>query len=368
MSLKNLLTAIAHRGETGFDRVKQALGDRLQLDGRPHIHPYLGYGSAEFVWIMGRVLRSRPAALPEADDSLLDNLWRTYQLIESDEVPGARIQIHGFGASQVVTADEEGYFHVELRPAILPEAVAGWHEVALELLDEPDLAPASGRVLLPPAAAGFGVISDIDDTIIHSSATRLLEAVRLMFLENAATRLPFPGVAAFYEGLRRGSGRYPGPNPIFYVSSSPWNLFPMLTDFMAFNDIPLGPLFLQDYGIDADRFITGGHRDHKRQQIDRLLAAFPQLPFILIGDSGQKDPEIYREVVHDYPGRILAVYIRDVTGDRRDAAVHTIAADLQTQGVDLLLTEDTAGATQHAEAKGFVVGGEQGTGNGEQPS
>jgi phosphatidate phosphatase APP1 len=100
----------------------------------------------------------------------------------------------------------------------------------------------------PPPSAQFGVISDIDDTVIRTDATRLLRMLKRTLLENARTRLPFEGVAEFYSGLHaRRTVR--ALNPVFYVSSSPWNLYAVLTDFLEHQGIPLGPLMLRDWGI-----------------------------------------------------------------------------------------------------------------------
>jgi len=95
-------------------------------------------------------------------------------------------------------------------------------------------------VLVPSGAATFGVISDLDDTVIQSRITSFLHAVRTVMLGNARTRLPFPGVSAFYQALERG-GDGARTNPIFYVSSSPWNIHDIIADFMDIQRIPRGP-------------------------------------------------------------------------------------------------------------------------------
>jgi phosphatidate phosphatase APP1 len=156
-------------------------------------------------------------------------------------------------------------------------------------------------------------------------------------------------VAAFYRALQCGPSGSP-TNPIFYVSSSPWNLYDMLEDFLDLHGVPEGPLFLKDWSPTTLR----DHDRHKIGVIRTLLATYPDLPFVLIGDSGERDPEIYRQVVREYPGRVRAIYIRDVTTRERDAAVHVIAGELKDLGVDMLLTTDTAEAAEHAAQKGLI--------------
>ena len=103
------------------------------------------------------------------------------------------------------------------------------------------------------------------------------------------------------------------------MSSSPWNLYDLLVDFLDLNGIPAGPLMLRDFGLRYEPTAGSGHLGHKLKEMRQILQAYPQLQFILIGDSGQEDPEIYREVVKEFPGRILAIYIRDVQlPDRKD--------------------------------------------------
>jgi phosphatidate phosphatase APP1 len=219
--------------------------------------------------------------------------------------------------------------------------------------------------LLPPRAE-FGVISDVDDTVLVSEVRNLVRMARLTFLNNARTRLPFPGVAQFYRALQRCAGATGTDatattatcyNPIFYVSSSPWNLYDLLVDFMALNDIPPGPLFLRNYGIDAPMPETRGHHGHKLARIEELFAVYPELPFVLIGDSSQQDPEIYAEVVRRYGDRVRAIYIRDVVArSRRDTQVVRLGEETATHGVPMLLVPDTAAAEAHARSLGLIAG------------
>jgi phosphatidate phosphatase APP1 len=216
---------------------------------------------------------------------------------------------------------------------------------------ERDETTSTGKVLVPPDGAQFGVISDIDDTILQSSATDLFRMARLTFFNNAYTRTPFPKVSAFYRALERGAGGA-GPNPIFYVSSSAWNLYDLLDDFLRVHDIPEGPILLRDLGLDSEKLIASGH-DHKLEKIDEILSFYPRLAFLLIGDSGQRDPWIYREAVRRHPGRILAVYIRDVSSRRRDE-IAAIANELAEEKVDMLLVQDAEAAARHAAANGLI--------------
>jgi phosphatidate phosphatase APP1 len=132
----------------------------------------------------------------------------------------------------------------------------------------------------------------------------------------------------------------------------------VLTEFLEVQSIPLGPLTLRDWGITDQGVLPRGHGEHKLGAIRQILDAYPHLPFILIGDSGQEDPEIYRDVVHQYGSRILAVYIRNVTPDpARARAIGELAEEVRSVGSELMLSDDTLAAARHAAERGWV--GEQ---------
>jgi phosphatidate phosphatase APP1 len=254
--------------------------------------------------------------------------------------------------------DPEGYFEVTLRPTQDVPTGRLWHDVELELVEEGKLAGvsvvATGEVMIPdPAKAAFGVISDVDDTILKTGATNLLRMARITFLNNARTRLPFKGVAALYQALQRGASGT-AEHPLYFVSSSPWNLYDLLVDFCEVHDIPRGSFMLRDLGIDREKFIKSGHHSHKLEQIERILRFYPDLPFILIGDSGQQDPEIYRQVVEDFPERILAIYIRDVSEDARDGDMQALIEEVAQKNIPMALVPDSIAAAEHAAARGFL--------------
>jgi phosphatidate phosphatase APP1 len=318
---------------------------------------YRGFGSHEEVFVSGRVLANRPIPAATASDAWWRNLASALRHLESDEVTGAEVRLSLHGVDHLAVTDDEGYFRAWLRPAAWPRETRLWHDVQAEVTRplHPDqhAVNATGSVIVPRGTAAFGVISDIDDTVIRTDATRLLSMLRRTLLENARTRLPFPGVAHFYGALHGGMQGTAG-NPLFYVSSSPWNLYPLLTDFLEHQHIPLGPLLLRDWGISERGVLPTSHGSHKLGAIRQILDCYPALPFILIGDSGQEDPEIYSAIVHDYGQRILAVYIRDVTHSGRARAITALAQEVAGAGSELLLASDTLECARHAARKGWI--------------
>ncbi len=355
---------MAARADDRFDALRRRFNRRLRRGDRFTIVAYRGYGSPRMgVRLRGRVLEGSPAAAAQDDDTLWDNLLAAYRRLESDEVAGATVEIDFCGATRHVQTDSEGFYDLTLEPASLAalQPDVPWQTGIVRLIDPFPTVPVEvAATALVPSRAEFGVISDIDDTVLVSEVRNLVRTARLLFLNNARTRLPFPGVPAFYRALQRCAGS-PEPataccNPIFYVSSSPWNLYDLLIDFMALNEIPAGPLFLRDFGLHAPAAETAGHHGHKLARIEEIFAAFPSLPFVLIGDSGQRDPEIYAEAVRRHGARVRAIYIRDVVeGSRRDLQVARLGQETAARGVPMLLVPDTAAAEAHARSLGLIT-------------
>jgi phosphatidate phosphatase APP1 len=270
------------------------------------------------------------------------------------------VQVNVYFQDQTITltTDKEGYFVLEVELRHTFEANQIWEEIKIELVEvkgkKQDKVQAIGKILIPPATVDFGVISDIDDTILQTKATELTKAIQLTFMRNAQTRLPFKGVSAFYQALQKGKDQATY-NPIFYVSSSPWNLYDFLKDFCQIRNIPQGVFFLRDLGLSQDKFLQSSHGDHKLAQIQRIMTMYNSMNFILIGDSGQHDPEIYLEAIKIYPNRILAIYIRDVSEKQRDEQIKSIVQEALSLGVPMLFVKDTLEAGEHAVAQGYIT-------------
>jgi phosphatidate phosphatase APP1 len=354
MSIWKRLLRVAARAESSFDTLKLKLDARLNRNAPISILTYIGHGTATMLRLHGRVVQNRQVEVATDDDSIWRNVLNMYRRLESDEIPYAKIRAKFGELEQTLTADDEGYFLVvfELDEPLSEET--NWREIELFYEDEHRQAQATGRVMIPPHSARLGVISDLDDTVIKTDVINLLKLARNTFFENAHTRLPFHGVAEFYTALQKAGGTF---NPIFYVSNSPYNLYDLLNDFFTVRGIPSGPIFLRDMGL-TETHLLASH-DHKYERIEHLLAMYPDLPFILIGDSGEKDAAIYLQAVQKYPQRIKAVYIRDVEpykpDTKRNEKVRQLAQLSQAAGVEMLLVADTAEAARHAVKIGLIA-------------
>ena len=374
----NRVSGLGTKLEDRLDALTYHLRKRTGSFDRVQILPYRGFGNSKEFYLKGRVLSDRErkpttrdikdaessqsstAASPQKTKEHKERVWRnvlaTYRRFNSVEVSRAVVRVTFGNETHDVLTNSDGFFELHLANN-QPATADPWREIKLELLSPKtsakDPVTSTALAIVPPATARFGIISDIDDTIILSHATSLLKVAYTTFLSSAHGRVAFPGVGAFYRALQTGTNDREF-NPIFYVSSGPWNLYDLLVDFMELNQIPLGPIMLQDYGLAEKQFISASHRDHKLAQIRKLLETYPDLPFILIGDSGQHDPEIYRKVLEEVPARIKAIYIRDVTPDTRDAEVRKLAEEVKQHGGELILVQNSLEAAKHAVERGFI--------------
>ena len=328
---------------------------------------YRGFGSPRAVWLTGRVLRQNELVSPADEAPFWDNLSASVSRFLTDEVGGITIRIETFGQVFRTVTNNEGYFDITIDPAIELPTGRAWFPVryALEGVLQPEGYEGisgsgtrevikDGQLTIAPAYSQFGVISDIDDTVLVTGATSFWQTLRLTFLENAFTRLPFAGVAAFYRALQGGAVTTLF-NPIYFVSSSPWNLYDLLIDFFRIQGIPKGPILLRDLELSASMLSQEGHHLHKMAMIQKVMAINPELKFVLLGDSGQQDPEIYADIIRYNPGRIVVAYIRDVSRESsRDKAVQHLIQTAAAHNVPMLLVPNTVAAAEHAAALGLI--------------
>ena len=308
------------------------------------IEAYVGHGGAEGVLVRGRVLDDPPPSVATEGEGVLPAVRRTLRGFATHELPGVPLRVSVAGAGVETESDEEGYFQVLLRPG--PDGLSSpWTRGVVELVG--DYRGVSGGhatpvdVRVPAPEARFGILSDVDDTILETGVQRAARMLRQTIAGSALTRSPFPGAAELYRDLAAGV------NPVFYVSSSPWNLHAFLIAFLRHRDFPLGPVLLRDL------LGTAAGAEQKAVRIRQVLDLHPQLSFVLLGDSGERDPEIYAEVVRAYPDRVLAVYIREVRLDPGDGRVEA-ATDGWDHDVPFVLAADSDVVRRHVAGLGLL--------------
>ncbi|WKN31549.1 DUF2183 domain-containing protein [Porifericola rhodea] len=341
-----------------FRKFKSFVKKKLGWVGKPIIQPYRGYGNHYQFFIKGRVIEDTGLSQPEESDSLWQNLLAMIKRYSSSGISEVEVYAEFNGETKKYVTDDDGFFIVN---QVVPQGVINdedWQPIRFYIKRNDRIYTESvGEILLTRKKAQFGVITDIDDTLLISHATNMRKKLRLMLFKNAKTRLPFDGVAAFYCALEKGTQNNDEKNfnPFFYVSSSEWNLYDLLTDFCLHHDLPKGPFLLREVKVSLKKIwkAGGGNHNHKLDKIRHILNLHEEREFILIGDSGQHDAEIYSQIVKEYAERINTIYIRDVKRSRHDA-VQKIADSLKEYNTEMILVEDTEAAAVDAIKKGYL--------------
>lgn len=358
--LSSTFRYILRKAKSPYKRARLILKKRLGWLGVPIIQPYMGFSNGQEVYLSGSVMEDKGLAKPKPEQSLGANMLAMVKRYISDEITGVRVKVSFLDHTEVVETNELGIFHCHIKLDTLrtdqPSFETGHYELLDEVVENQGSVVAEERVLMVSVGRPFGIISDIDDTIMVSHSTNTAKKLKLMLFKNAHTRVPFEGVAAFYRALQKGSAQHQGLNPLFYVSSSEWNLYDLLDDFMAFRNIPAGPFMLQELEHSIFHFWKsgGGTHEHKLKKILFLLSFFKDLDFILIGDSGQRDPELYLKAARQAPGRIKAVYIRSIGKAHKNRHVLDVVQEMKAMNIPMLLINNTEEAARHALLNGYI--------------
>lgn len=136
------------------------------------------------------------------------------------------------------------------------------------------------------------------------------------------------------------------------MSHSPWNLYRYLELFLRQNNFPKGPILLRSFG-DFLKKKSRHEKPQKQKEILHLLKTYPNLPFILIGDSGEQDPDIYIEIAEEFPDRISAIYLRRVKHKKKMLRVKALVENYKT--TEVLMVERSAKAIEYTRLHGFIV-------------
>ncbi|SFU63363.1 Phosphatidate phosphatase APP1 [Pontibacter akesuensis] len=331
-----------------LDAGREQLKENLHLLRPIMILPFYGYGSDTYVYLKGRVIEKDKKQNDGQEEHALEQSLSMLRRFALSAIPNIRLSVAFAGQQQEVETDKEGYFEVEFNTETPINYKETGYTVQLKLLErktDEDAMEAEGRIFVPQDDARFGVVSDIDDTVLVANATSTLGQLKRTLLQDAQERSPFPGIASLLQVLK---GRN---NPLVYVSSGQWNLYSFLVSFMEAHHIPKGPILLRDHGSENEE---DDKRQHKLEQIRAVLRTYPRLSFILIGDSGKDDPEIYRQVSQEFPDQVKCIYIRDVTEDGRAKEVQEICRQVEQQDVQMLLVKDSVAAAEHAFKHGYI--------------
>lgn len=352
-----------HAAARAEDRLNRILATALRRRGwTPRVLGYAGYGGEGWVRVLGRVLATRP---PEDDDgrggdddetpaaaALRDwtgpldrdqlreralTALRGWRAFISAPVTGVTVWVTVGDQVHELVSERGGYVDARL-PSDLPEGVHHVH-FSTQPPGRADADERVGRIVRAPvtiigSAQRDGVVSDIDDTVMVTSLPRPLIAAWNTFVLHEQARSPVPGMADLLTSIVKA---HEGA-PVLYLSTGAWNAAPTLTRFMVRHGYPAGPLLLTDWGPTNTGWFRSG-QEHKRAALRRLAEELPQVRWLLVGDDGQHDPEIYGEFAREHPEHVRAVAIRQLTAAEQvlsHALPVPVSASARAAGIDEL--------------------------------
>lgn len=359
----------------------------------PGIVGFGGHGSTRRARILGRVIMERTA---DQRSWLAERRgWR--QFFDA-QVPRQPVLVTVGRQRRITFADRGGYIDLTIEGHGL---TPGWHDAWIQVLHEGDLHAlgigegeslttqdalrlsgqtghgsqrirAGKPVCVSLRIAGdnekFGVVSDIDDTVMVTMLPRLLTAARHSFVDRMSSREAVPGMAGFLTCLADMAHRQASANtqalhrqasaestvpqasthtqathpqtkgkqtpvtsadpqnsqtsadsqhgalhaPLIYLSTGAWNVVPALRDFLGRLNYPRGGFLMTDFGPSNTGWFRSGF-EHKRRELRRLARMFPSMKWYLVGDDGQRDPEIYAEFAREHPENVAGIAIRSLS-------------------------------------------------------
>jgi len=317
------------------------------------IIPFGGYANDKTIHTQARVLENENIKHSE-NDGFFRNLYNSYKRFESDEIENAKVSFTIGNSETELTSDKEGYVYVNQEYQFKEiTKKTNWISVTYKLISTRSTGfEIEDFILKPSENSSFGIISDLDDTVIDTGISSFLKwrVIVNTFFKNSYHRFPLKGVLEFYQQLHKGKNGS-NENPFFYLSNSPWNIYNYLQRFLNKYNFPKGVLLLRDFGLENKRkksFMEG----NKYVKIKHILETYPKLKFILIGDAADIDAEIYLQIAKNFENQVLCIYIRTVNNKRKIQKVEKIIE--ATTNINIVLIESTEKAVIHAEKEGFI--------------
>jgi len=247
------------------------------------------------------------------DDPVSEIFERRLRGFLVDNERGKRVGLKVGDLNQTLSASgPDGHFDDVL------ELQAGASWLTLTAAASGDSQTFEGRVrLLEPE--GLTILSDIDDTVKVSNVRDRQSLLRNTFLRDFEA---VPGMAARYNEWHSDRGAH-----VHFVSSSPWQLYEELSEFLRREDFPESTLSLKHVRLKDSSALNllDDPLEAKTSTIEAFIRRFPDREFVLVGDSGEMDPEVYGEIARRHPGRVLRIFIRDVSGEDPGAARYRAA-------------------------------------------
>ncbi len=294
-------------------RLRRLLRRRVR---RVKLELFPTYGTCEKVVVQGKVYADRKVDEVAPEDSRFRNAVNTSRRFIVTEAALVWVKVCFLHEIHKVQTDESGRFSVTFEN--VPNLQPGIHPIRVQLAEQnrKRMSASEGvsNVLIHREDSDrVGVISDIDDTILQTFATSKMRMLRTVFFSNYLTLNAVQEMAELYRAIHEGP-QGDGYDATHYVSSSPDNLMSRLQQFLRLHHFPAGSMDLKSIALrrKPGRDSLFRHTDYKLGRLRKIFETFPHRRYVLFGDSGEKDSQIYQQIQKLFPDRVEAVYIHNV--------------------------------------------------------
>lgn len=295
-------------------KIKIKLFRLFHLHQGPSIKLYTGFGNKTSCVIYGHALFLSPLPRKTYRNFFVYNSIALLRLFMVRPMKHAKVKLIWENNVYETLTETDGFFSFEWQPShpLKPGSCKVKVLLMAKNADNIVASAADGEIIIP-LLQSFAFISDIDDTFLISHSSNLRKRLFVLLTQNARSRRPFEGAVKHYQLLNGRDDGLNSTNAFFYVSSSEWNLYGYIREFVRMNKLPDGVFLLNHIKTFSKLFSTGqSNHDGKFSRITRIIEAFPKQKFILLGDDSQRDIYIYTSIVEHFPQNIYCIYLRKV--------------------------------------------------------
>ena len=274
------------------------------LIAKDTIQIYHCYGNDTQLITEGRIVDQRILHESSQNDNIFINLKRKLGQLINKEKKFTPVTLKVDSKTFQTTTDDEGYFDFSL--SFPPKTLQPGEPITLYLTRQPGV-KASCRAFILTDTKQTGIISDFDDTVIISNVTRKLNFLNQLLLKNYKQREAVPGMAKRFKMILQNSP----DKPLFFITGSPKQLTYTIHRFLDYHHFPKRTLITKKvHGKNAYPLFK--QHGYKTLQIERIIKLYPNINWVLFGDSGEEDTKIYLDIARKYPAHIKEIYIRDI--------------------------------------------------------
>ena len=320
---------------------------------KPVLKLYRGYANNQELIVMGHVFKPTTRADYDFQKKNFKNAQSVIKLFQVKTKSNADVYLELNGEIIHTKTLEDGYF--KFCVPLKDTNVFGWINYSV-FITHNDKKIQTTATYIKPTAGKFGFISDIDDTFLISHTRNPLKKLYILLFKNVDKRKVFDDVVQHYQALQTaGRNNKNEENAFFYVSSSEWNLYGLITQFSIIHSLPKAVLLLKDIKTSLTQFFFTGRGDHnhKFEKIKHILEFYPDLKYVLLGDDSQHDPKLYEAICKIFPLHIKAIYIRQV-GNSKKTATLKILENMNSLDVATCYFKSSKEAIAHSREIGLI--------------